>query len=253
MIRPKISVVLPVRNEAKCIASSLQMLLSQDFPSDQFELLVVDGESTDTTRETVQHLADEHPQIRLLQNPRRLSSSGRNIGVRHARGELIVVVDGHCEIPTNRYFGDLAKAFTNSEIDVVGRPQPLTTIDGSPLQRAIAAARSTWVGHHPDSLIYSQTEQIAPAISVGAAYRREVFDRVGYFDEHFDACEDVDFNFRCDQAGLRCLFLPAAAVHYQPRDTLSGLFKQLARYGRGRVRFVRKHPATFSWKSFAPA
>jgi succinoglycan biosynthesis protein ExoA len=91
-----------------------------------------------------------------------------------------------------------------------------------------------------------------PAKSVAVAYRRAVFEKLGGFDERFDACEDVEFNHRVDRAGLRCFFTPKIAAHYAPRDTLRGLFRQLFRYGRGRVRLARKHPETISIKSFLP-
>jgi succinoglycan biosynthesis protein ExoA len=87
---------------------------------------------------------------------------------------------------------------------------------------------------------------------VAVAYRRDVFEKVGFFDERFDACEDYEFNHRVDNAGLTCYFTPDVAVNYQPRGTLVGLFRQLARYGRGRVRLWRKHPDTLTWKSLAP-
>ena len=73
------------------------------------------------------------------------------------------------------------------------------------------------------------------------------------FDETFDACEDVEFNHRIDRAGLRCYFTPEVAVHYAPRDSLRGLFRQLVRYGRGRVRLWRKHPDSFSAGLLPPA
>ena len=85
------------------------------------------------------------------------------------------------------------------------------------------------------------------------AYRRQVFEQIGEFDTRFDACEDGDFNHRLDRAGLSCYLVPAIAVRYQPRATLRGLFRQLMRYGRGRVRLARKHPELFSLKSFLPA
>jgi succinoglycan biosynthesis protein ExoA len=120
------------------------------------------------------------------------------------------------------------------------------------LQWAIATARRSPLGHHPDSFIYSGQAQFSPASSVAVAYRKSVFDKVGYFDESFDACEDVEMNTRIDAAGLTCYFEPAIAVRYVPRNTLSGLAKQMNRYGRGRVRLWRKHRHTFSLKSFAP-
>ena len=132
---------------------------------------------------------------------------------------------------------------------VSGAPLPAPR---SPLQRAVAAARSSRLGHHPDSYIYSSNEGFVPAKSVAVAYRRAVFEKVGGFDERFDACEDVEFNHRVDLAGLRCFFTPRIAAHYAPRDTLRGLFRQLFRYGRGRIRLWRKHPETLSIKTLLP-
>ncbi len=80
-----------------------------------------------------------------------------------------------------------------------------------------------------------------------------VFERVGLFDEAFDACEDVEFNHRAARAGLRCFFTPRVGVRYHPRATLVGLFRQMTRYGRGRVRLLRKHPDSFSPPGFLPA
>src|SRR5207244_2168104 len=96
------------------------------------------------------------------------------------------------------------------------------------LQRAIATARASRLGHHPASYIYSNVEQFVPPQSVAIAYRREVFERVGWFDETFDACEDVEFNHRVAKAGLRCWLTPRVQVRYQPRGSLGELFVQMA-------------------------
>src|SRR5262249_16530671 len=134
-----------------------------------------------------------------------------------------------------------------------GRPQPLEVAGATPVQRAIAAARSSRLGHHPDSFIYSAAERFVPPQSVAVAYRRSVFETVGLFDERFDACEDVEFTPRVARAGLKCFFPPLAKVHYHPRGSLPGLFRQMVRYGRGRVRLLRKHPETFRLPGFLPA
>ncbi len=151
-----------------------------------------------------------------------------------------------------QYLRDLADAFQRSDADCLGRPQPQDIDNPTALQRAIAAARSSRLGHHPDSFIYSSAEGFVPAKSIAVAYRREVFEKVGGFDERFDACEDVEFNHRVDRAGLRCFFTPLIAAHYAPRETLRGLFRQLFRYGRGRIRLWRKHPETLSIKTLLP-
>lgn len=252
-LAPYISVVVPVRNEARAIRATLNQLLGQDYPRDRFEIIVADGESTDDTRAIVAELAANHANLQLLPNPRRWSSAARNVAIRAARGELIVVVDGHCDLDSDRYLADLADAFERTGADCLGRPQPLEIDDASLLQQAIGAGRKSRLGHHPASYIYSSRELRVPAHSVGVAYRRQVFDRVGLFDESFDACEDVELNHRVDAAGLSCVLVPALRVAYHPRASLRGLFRQMERYGRGRMRLLRKHPETFSPLGFAPA
>ena len=152
---PFISVVVPVRNEATFIRATLAQLVGQNYDPDRFEVIVADGQSTDGTPGIVRRLVAGHHNLRLLANPRRWSSAGRNLGVRAARGEIIVIVDGHCDLANPDYLRDLAEAFARSGADCVGRPQPLDVAGASTVQRAIAAARSSWLGHHPDSFQYS--------------------------------------------------------------------------------------------------
>jgi succinoglycan biosynthesis protein ExoA len=251
--RPFLSIVVPVLNEERAIAPTLRQLLEQSYPADRFEVLVADGGSTDATREIVANLQRKYSNLRLLDNPGRWSSAGRNVAVRAARGDIVILVDGHCDLANPDYLWEMALAFERSGADCVGRPQPLDVSEASPLQQTIAAARGSLLGHHPASFVYADEECFVPPESVAIAYRREVFARVGLFDESFDACEDVEFNHRVAQAGLRCWFTPRVTAHYQPRTTYAGLWKQLVRYGRGRVRLMRKHPETFTWPGFVPA
>lgn len=247
-----VSIVVPVRNEQDYIQTTLEMLLIQDYPREAFEIIVVDGQSDDATRDIVSRIARQSRNVRLVDNPRQWSSAGRNVGVDSAHGDLILIIDGHCELKSRSHLTDLADAFDRSGADIIGRPQPLRIGLASALQRAIAEARASRLGHHPDSFIYTEVDRFVPAISVGAAYRRDVFRTIGVFDETFDACEDVDFNYRADQAGLKCFFSSRVAVHYAPRNSLAALFRQLSRYGRGRIRLWRKHPETFSLKTLMP-
>jgi polysaccharide deacetylase family protein (PEP-CTERM system associated) len=143
--------------------------------------------------------------------------------------------------------------FERHGVESVGRPQPLDVTGATPLQRAIALARSSRLGHNPGSFIYSSEGGFVPPQSVAVAYRREVFDRIGCFDERFDACEDVEFNTRLAASGGRCYLAPELAVHYHPRARLPGLVRQMYRYGRGRARLLFKHPQTFSVPPLVPA
>ena len=248
-----ISVVIPVRNESKYIAEVLDRLLAQDYDPQHFEILVVDGLSEDDTKMVVGRYVSEHENIRLLDNPKRLSSGARNVGIENARGDVVLIVDGHCLIDNPQMLRNVDAAFEKSGADCLGRPQPLELSHATATQLAIATGRRSPLGHHADSFVFSDTAQFVPAISTAIAYRKELFQKIGLFDERFDACEDVELNYRIDQSGARCYFDPSVAVRYVPRGTISGLFYQMSRYGRGRIRLWRKHRETFTLKSFASA
>src|SRR5205085_6151314 len=167
-------------------------------------------------------------------------------------GDYFIVIDGHCDIDDTAYLRKMVEAFQASGADCLGRPQPLEISRASALQEAIALARRSWLGHNPSSHIYSSHSQFVKASSVAVAYHRRAFERVGEFDERFDACEDVEFNHRVDEAGLKCWFAPELAVHYHPRSSIPGLMRQMARYGRGRLRLAAKHPRSLSLPAIAP-
>ena len=158
--------------------------------------------------------------------------------MRHGRGDFFVLVDGHCDIGDRDYIRNVVSAFERSGADCLGRPQPLEIAGASPVQEAIATAPRSWLGHNPSSFIFAAEERFVAASSVAIAYRRSVFEKVGFFDERFDACEDVEFNTRIDRAGLKCFFTPRIAVRYHPRGTMPGLVYQMTRYGRGRLRLA---------------
>ncbi len=243
---PFITVVMPVRNEERFIKDTLRQLLSQEYPPDRFEIIVADGESTDSTRQIVQEIARDYPQVKLFNNPGRLPSSGRNVGFKNGRGDYFIVVDGHCRLPDNHFLKNVRDAFLKSGAECLGRPQPFVIPDEPNWQRAIGIARSSWLGHSSSSYIHAKEEGFVSPVSMGCAYKREVFEKIGYVDENFDACEDVEFNYRVERAGFKTFFTPKIAVWYFPRENLKGLWRQLLRYGEGRAKFLLKHPETFS-------
>ena len=212
-----VTVIVPVRNEGRAIESTLRSLLGQDYPSDRYEVIVADGASTDDTVPIVRGLQAEYANLKLVYNPARFSSAGRNTAVRHARGEIVVVVDGHCQVPHAGYLTNLVAAFVESGADSLGRPQPLETVTPTAFQTAVSAARSSRLGHNPGSDIYTDKPKFVHPGSTAVAYRRSVFESVGLFDQAFDACEDVEFNERVHRGGLSCYFTPALKIGYHPR------------------------------------
>jgi polysaccharide deacetylase family protein (PEP-CTERM system associated) len=245
---PFISVVIPVRNEEQHLGAVIEGLLSQAYPKNRYEILVADGNSTDGTARLVESLGRSSAvRIRLLPNPRQLSSAGRNVGMRASAGEIVVFIDGHCHISSNTFLADTAELFRTTGADCLCRPQPLTAPGGTWLQKVVADVRASAIGHGPDSTIYGENrEGFIDPTSSGASYLRTTFERIGEYDERLDACEDVDFNYRVHRAGLRSFISPRLTVQYQARGTFLGLWKQMVRYGKGRFRFVSLHPEAFS-------
>lgn len=252
---PFISVVIPVRNEETHLGKVLESLIAQEYPRDRYEILVVDGQSTDGTSVVVEKAAAAATvRVTLLQNPRKLSSAGRNVGVRNSSGEFIIFVDGHCEIPSKTLLRDAATLFEKSGADCLCRPQPLNTAGNGFFGNAVAYARASPLGHGRDSTIYNTTyEGCVNPCSAGSMYRRTVFERVGYYDESFDAAEDVELNYRVFKSGLISYMSPLLEIRYQPRASFEALWRQMMRYGRGRFHLVWKHSKAFSFSQIVPA
>ncbi|HOD65157.1 MAG TPA: glycosyltransferase family 2 protein [candidate division Zixibacteria bacterium] len=236
-----LAVIMPVRNEEKYVGQTLEQLYLQDFPMDRLEVVVADGGSTDRTREIVESYKTRFGALRLLDNPVRRPSSGRNIGIRNSTAPRIVVIDGHVYIPSKTLLRDVVETFDRTGADCLCRPQPLTPPDLNDLQTAIALCRGSALGHKPGSEIYADYEGEVDPTSSGAMWTRATFDRVGLFDENFDAGEDIELNFRVHRAKLKAWLNPALRVYYYPRATLPALWRQMVRYGLGRFRMSRKH------------
>ncbi len=247
-----VTVIVPVRNEARSVEQTLRSLLTQDYPTGRFEVIVADGDSTDGTVPIVRRVQAEFANLQLVFNPDRFSSAGRNMAVRHMAGDVAVVVDGHCHVPDKRYLSNLVDAFKTSEADCLGRPQPLDAPNATPFQRAVAVARHSRLGHNPDSDIFSDRPKFVPPQNTAIAYRRSVFHQIGLFDRQFDACEDVEFNHRVYDAAMTCYFDPRLKIAYHPRGTWRGLFVQLARYGSGRAKLARKHSQSITLPALVP-
>lgn len=239
-----LSVIVPIRNEEKYIADTLESMIKQKYDKERYELLVIDGMSDDGTRSVVNHFIEAHADvnIRLLENPGRLSSCARNIGALESRGEFVAVIDGHVFIPNDKLFEKIEYHATKNKAKCLARPAPLV-VPGISEGNAywIAISRKTWMGHSSNSLIYSDYEGFVDPVSSGFAYHKSIFDIVGLFDESFDAAEDVEFHHRVKKAGIEAYTSPELLIYSYPRDTLKSLFKQQVRYGIGRARFVRKH------------
>lgn len=244
---PFISVILPVRNERGMLPRLIDELLRQNYPADRFEILVVDGHSTDGTADLVRRrYTNREVRVQVLDNPAIHASAGRNIGIRNAVGEVILFIDGHCTIPSRNLLEDTAAILAQTGAGCLCRPEPLLAPSETHTGEVIAQVEGS------DAARDERICGFVDPVTGGATYRREVFARVGLFDESFDACEEAEFNTRVRKAEIRAYTDSRLAVHYQPRKDVRALFHQMVRRGRGRVRLMRKHADAVSKRELAP-
>lgn len=249
---PFITVVVPCRNEANYIARCLDSILANDVPTEQMEVLVVDGQSDDRTRHIVQDYARRHPVVRLLSNPARIVPTALNVAIAAARGSVIVRMDAHNEYPTD-YISGLVGWLQRSGADNVGAAWTTRAANDTLRARAIAAALS-----HPFGIgnaqfrLGTQEPREVDTVPFGC-YRREVFDRIGLFDEELVRNQDDEFNFRLIRAGGRVLLVPGLVSQYYARATLQQLARMYYQYGYFKPLVVWKVRRIMTARQLLPA
>lgn len=241
---------MPIRNEADFIARSLGSVLSQDYPKENLEILVIDGMSDDGTREIVARVRREHPshRIYLLDNPQHIVPTALNIGIRQARGDIIIRVDGHCEIQPD-YVRLCVELLKKTKADNVGGVQCAAGEDC--ISRAIALATNSPFGVGGARFHYADNPGWVDTVFLGA-YQKEVFDKIGGFDEELVRNQDDEFNFRLMQAGGRIWLDPAIKTIYYSRSNFRKLWRQYFQYGYYKVRVMQKRKGVASWRHLVP-
>ncbi|MDX2031494.1 MAG: glycosyltransferase family 2 protein [Blastocatellia bacterium] len=246
---PFVSVLLPIRNEARHIESALGAVLAQDYPADRMEVIVIDGLSDDGTRERVEAAAARDARVRLLDNPRRIVPTGMNLATARARGDVLIRVDGHCEIARD-YVRRCVAHLRDDGVDGVGGP--VTTIGETPLSEVIALAMSSRFGVG-DSSFRTVTDRTMLADTVPfPAYTRAIIDRVGPYDEELVRNQDDDYNYRLRKLGAKVLLAADIRSRYYSRGTIRRLWRQYFQYGFWKVRVMQKHPRQMRPRQFAP-
>jgi len=232
-----VSVVIPCLNEVESIARCLDSLIDGGYPLDQLEVLVVDGGSTDGTRAIVEERCRRFPCIKLLENPRRTQQAALNIGIRAAKGDPIIRMDGHA-IFSPGYIGKAIALLESSGADNVGGRLVTVPRRNTAVGRAIAAAMSVRFGVGNSDFRTSDANETEPrwASTVPySCYRRDVFERVGLFNEALDKSEDAEFHQRMREYGCRTLFAPVLVSYYAARSDFRSFVAHTVDNGRWAV------------------
>jgi len=246
---PDLTIVMPVREEADFIERSVGAVLDQDYPG-SFEVLVADGASTDGTREVLDRLAAADDRLSVLDNPDGIVPTGLNRALARSSGDVVIRVDGHCEVPPD-YARRCVDALLTTGADCAGGI--LRTEGGTREARAVALAQSSRLGVGSARFrTGARTGRYVDTLAFGA-YRREVFDRIGTFDEELVRNQDDEFNLRLTQAGGRIWLDPTICTTYWSRASVRGAFRQYFQYGAYKVRVAQKRRTVPSVRSVVPA
>lgn len=247
----RVSVVMPVRNEARHVTATLEALAGQSYPSSCMEIIVVDGRSEDDTRALVTAFAGRHPEcrVRLIDNPERSIPTAMNYGIAAASGSVIVRMDGHT-LPAPDYVASCIAALARSGAGAVGGC--ISPVGGTPFGSAVAIAQSSGLGAGDAAFHFATEPQFTDTVYLGA-FPRSVLERVGGYDPALLRNEDYELCLRIRAAGWRVYLDPAIRSRYVPRGSPAALARQYAAYGWWKVETWRRHPRSLRWRQAVPA
>src|SRR6266568_5459217 len=246
-----VSFVMPVRNEEDYIRASLKSLVDQNYPASDCEIIVVDGRSSDRTREIVEEIRHQNSQVRCLDNPAGIVPTAMNIGIRAARGEVIIRADGHNVYPRD-YAANCVKYLEETGADNVGGPWVTVAADESFSARLVAAVLSSPFGVGNSKFRTSREEGFVDTVPFGA-FRREIFDRIGMYNEKLVRNQDNELNARIRKAGGRIYLTPALTTYYHPVKKFLSLLKYAFKTSQWHIFTLRENRESMGVRHLAPA
>ncbi len=233
---PMISVMIPCRNERKYIGSCLDSVVANTYPKDKLEVLVVDGMSEDGTRDILREYAERYPFIKMLDNPKKLIPQALNIGIAHAKGDMVIRLDAHARYEVH-YLARSVEHSQTSSADNVGGVRRTEPQENTIIGKAIAYSVSSPFTAGNALFRVGTTRPRWVDTVFGGCFRKEVFSRIGVFNEALERAEDREFNRRLRDSGGRILLSPDIQCTYYARSEL--------------LEFIRWTMVGSSWVFFA--
>lgn len=248
---PVVSVVVVCRNERQHITNCLDSILGSDYPATRREILVVDGMSTDGTRQIVEEYARHHPEVRLLDNPRRIIPAGMNLAIAHARGGLILKMDAHSACPPD-YISSCVRHLREYEADNVGGIVRITPGADTRIGRTIALVLAHPFGSGNSYVKVGSAKPRWADTAAFGCYRKEVFARVGPWNENLAGSSDLDMNARLRAAGGRILLVPEIEVAYHADRDLAAFWSHNFADGVWATYVLKFGSRAWSWRHWVP-
>lgn len=219
-------------NEANALPSLFQDIRNQDYPHDRMEIVLVDAMSTDKTRALMEAFAEEDNGfmgVQVLENPKKIQAAGWNVAIQAATCDIIIRIDAHTMIP--KEFVSKNVAVIESGEAVSGGQRPNIVEKETPWTNTMLLAESSMFGSSIAPYRTSQEKSYVKSVFHGA-YRREVFEKAGLFNEYLGRTEDNEMHYRVLEAGYKICYTPSIISYQHVRGTWSGMLKQ--KYGNGK-------------------
>lgn len=246
------SIIIPCRNEQKFIDKCLESIIANDYPKDKLEVLVVDGMSEDGTREIINGYAQEYEFIIVLDNPKKITSGGLNTGIKHANGDFIIWMSAH-----NHYEKDyisrsiefLKKYGADNVGGIINTLPRRNTLIGKTIVTSLN--NKFGVGNSYFRLRNNKPRWVDTVF--GGCYRRDVFDRIGLFNENLERGQDMEFNLRLKKAGGKTLLVPDIVSYYYARSDIKSFWRHNWTNGVWAILpFLYSNAMPVSWRHLVP-
>lgn len=255
MIRPNqvlASIIIPCRNEQKFIDRCLASIIANDYPKNKLEVLVIDGMSEDGTGKIIDTYAQLHSFVEVLDNPKKITSTGLNTGIKYAKGDFIIWMSAHNHYERD-YISRCIEFLQKYNADNVGGIIKTLPRDNTFVGQTIVTSLSHRFGIGNS---YFRLRNLKPRwvdTVFGGCYRRDVFDRIGLFNESLDRGQDMEFNLRLKKAGGKTLLVPDIVSYYYARSDLKSFWKHNWTNGIWAIQpFLHSDIMPVSWRHLVP-
>ena len=225
-----ISIICPIYNEEKYIDGFIRSILQQDYPKDDMEVLLVDGMSTDRTRDIVHSYSIKYPFIRLVDNTARIVPPAMNIGIHASKGDVIIRMDAHAIFPAD-YLSELVVNLSKLNADNVGGVCRTLPANDSDVGISIANVLGSSFGMGNSYFRIGAKDVMQVDTVPFGCFHRELFNRIGFFDEELVRNQDDEFNGRIIKNGGKIYLLPHLVIDYFARDTVGKVYRMFNQYG----------------------
>jgi glycosyltransferase involved in cell wall biosynthesis len=244
-----VSVVMPVYNEEKYIENCILSLLKQDYPQEQMEWIFIEGCSNDRTKEIIESFMDKFPElIRVYNNPNKTVPYAMNIGIKSAVGRYIIRLDAHSEYADN-YISKCVYYLDTTDADNVGGVAE--TKSRGFVGNAIALMLSSKFGVGNSEFRTSEKSGYVDTVPFGA-FRREVFEKYGLYDERLTRNQDNEMNYRIRKNGGKIYMAEDIRLAYYCRDSIKGISDMATKNGKWNIITMRLCPGAMGVRHFIP-